>query len=148
MADPEAEFALYLILEEGNNLEEVGRLDFVSPFYDFGWDRKFSVQDYVNRVAPHMAEMLAFGLGIHVDQRDFHIHVPLHPSYQFLQDLAPPRLTPEEEWAQILRYAFPGRNIELNRPPTPPVPESPNQVFYVGIGVVCVVSMITLARFR
>ena len=78
-----------------------------SPYLDFGWDGNPSVQDYINRIAPEVAEEMEFRLGISERQRQYHINIRLHPNMQILQDMAAPSQSEQLRIAQASRYAVP-----------------------------------------
>jgi hypothetical protein len=97
--------------DHGMILDDDNFLSLNSPYLDFGWDGNPSVQDYINRIAPEIADEMEFRLGISERQERYHVNVGLHPNMQILQDMAAPRQTEEVRMAQALRYAVP-REIE------------------------------------
>ena len=99
MADPE--------VDHGMIMDENSFLSLQSPYFDFGWEGNPSVQDYINRIAPEIADEMEFRLGINERQNQYHIDVPLHPNVQTLRDFIPTRHTEAEQLAMILRYALP-----------------------------------------
>ena len=101
-------------------LDDNNFLSLQSPYLDFGWDGNYSIQDYVNRIAPEIAEEMEFRLGVSERQDRYHIDIPLHPNMQILEDLAPTRQTAEERMAQILRYALPSPTTENDELMTAP----------------------------
>ena len=104
MANPE--------LDHGMILDADNFLSLHSPYLDFGWDENPSVQDYINRIAPELAEEMEFRLGINERQDQYYIDIPLHPNMQILQDLAAPRQSEHVRIAQALRYAVPSPTTE------------------------------------
>jgi hypothetical protein len=99
MANPE--------VDHGMILDEDNFLSLNSPYLDFGWDGNPSVQDYVNRIAPEIADEMEFRLGISERQDRYHVNVGLHSNMQILQDMAAPLQSEELRMAQALRYAVP-----------------------------------------
>jgi hypothetical protein len=93
--------------DHGMILDEENFLSLNSPYLDFGWDGNPSVQDYINRIAPEIADEMEFSLGISERQERYHVNIDLHPNMQILQDMAAPRQTEEVRMAQALRYAVP-----------------------------------------
>jgi hypothetical protein len=133
MADPEA--------DHGMILDDNSFLSLQSPYLDFGWDGNSSVQDYINRVAPEIADEMEFRLGINERQDRYHSDIPLHPNLQTLVDLAPPRQTAEERMAQLLRYALPSPTTQTDELRTDPEHTETWQVThsdYVIIGLIAV----------
>src|ERR1700734_2897178 len=93
--------------DHGMILDDENFLSLNSPYLDFGWDGNPSVQDYINRIAPEIADEMEFRLGISERQERYHVNVGLHPNMQMLQDMAAPRQTEELCMAHALRYAVP-----------------------------------------
>jgi len=60
MADPE--------VDHGMIMDEDSFLNLNSPYLDFGWDGNSSVNDYINRIAPEIADEIEFRLGINERQ--------------------------------------------------------------------------------
>jgi hypothetical protein len=104
MANPELD---HIMILDADNF-----LSLHSPYLDFGWDGNPYVQDYINRIAPELAEEMEFRLGINERQDQYHIDIPLHPNMQILQDLAAPRQSEHVRIAQALRYAVPSPTTE------------------------------------
>ena len=135
MANPE--------VDHGMIMDANAFLSLQSPYLDFGWDGNPSVQDYVNRIAPEVADEIEFRLGINGRQDLYNIDVPLHPNFQALQDFIPSRHTITERMDTILRYALPqpsSFNEELGTDPESNAGTS--QVSYEGVGYVCFVDAI------
>jgi hypothetical protein len=133
MADPE--------IDHGMILDDNNFLSLQSPYLDFGWDGNYSIQDYVNRIAPEIAEEMEFRLGVSERQDRYHIDIPLHPNMQILEDLAPTRQTAEERMTQILRYALPSPTTENDELRTAPELTETWEVTdgdYVIIGLIAV----------
>ena len=133
MADPE--------IDHGMILDNDFFLSLQSPYLDYGWDGNFSVQDYLNRIAPEIADEMEYRLGVNEHQDRYHIDIPLHPNLQTLVDLATPRQTDEERMAHVLRYALPNPISETDEFRTDPEPTETWQVSisdYVIIGLIAV----------
>lgn len=139
MADPEAEHGFFW--------DDDWLLSYGSPFFDYGWDENDTPQNYLNRVAPDIADDVEFRLGINERQERFHIDIPLHPNFQALIDLAPPRLTDEERMAQILRYALPRPTGGIAEPVADPEPLQGSQMTYTDIGCLFLISAVILVHF-
>ena len=99
MANPNIDHGMIMDTENFSSLN--------SPYLDFGWDGNPSVQDYINRIAPEVAEEMEFRLGISERQRQYHINIRLHPNMQILQDMAAPSQSEQLRIAQASRYAVP-----------------------------------------
>ena len=131
MANPE--------LDHGMIMDADNFLSLHSPYLDFGWDGNPSVQDYINRIAPELAEEMEFRLGINERQDQYHIDIHLHPNMQILQDLAAPRQSEDVRIAQALRYACPSPPTENNEFRTDPEPAETWEVTssdYIVVGLI------------
>jgi hypothetical protein len=78
-------------VDHGMIMDENAFLSLQSPYLNFGWDGNPSIQDYVNRITPEIADEMEFHLGINEHQSQYHINISLHPNLQALQDLTPSR---------------------------------------------------------
>ena len=114
------EFMADLETDHGMILDDNSFLSLQSPYLDFGWDGNYSVQDYINKIAPEIADAMEFRLGINERQDRYHVDIPLHLNLQILVDLAPPRQTAEERMTQILRYALPSPAAQTDELRTDP----------------------------
>jgi hypothetical protein len=117
-----------------------------APYLDFGWDGNPSMQDYINRITPEVADEMEFQLGINGNQEIYHIDVPLHPNYQALQEFVPSRDNITDRMETILRYALPQQSDHSDDLGTDPEPNTVDlQGLYEGIGYVCfVISIISI----
>jgi len=138
MANPEFDYGMIL--------DEDSFLSLNSPYFDFGWDGNPSVQDYINRIAPEVADETEFRLGINERQSRYHIDIPLHQNFQALEEFIPSRHTITERMETILRYALPKPSCINEELETDPESNTGNsQVSYESIGYVCfVVSIISI----
>lgn len=137
MADPET--------AHGFLMDEDDLMSYDSPYLDFGHAGDENVEDYWNRITHDIAGDTEYRFGIHMWQHRFAPHIPLHPNFQMLQDLAPRQPSEQERLAEMLHYALP-RPVAPVEDQTAEIPPS-RQVLYFQLAVASCFAAVIIYRF-